>query len=180
MPQQPTAAQWNALAEEVTDWFAVGELAAAAGLPGGAQLQTDAADFLAFTAIEHGLDVDALPVFETGALGGAAQKAFNWLRTNSRRLIDSARRSQGLIITIGAVYIAHDWVTADKQIEIAKHRDKASVLKDHLNTLPPAKRAQILGTIAAGLDAGSGPGFGTIALVGLGAVAAYFIWRTVR
>lgn len=186
--RNPSPSEVLSIVTELSQWYGLGELASRAGISGGPDLLQQSTEVLAAVAVDLDLDLETAAQvlgttgIESGQLGSrllaAAQTAWGALARNARSMVDTARRSKGLVLTFGGLYIAHDWLTSDQQIALSEVREKGDFVRAAWNASTPQERAAITEQYLA--ETATGPSIGTIALVALGLAGGWLIYRIVR
>lgn len=192
----PTAAQMSQFTLELINHYGLGALAEAANIQGASQLKNSAIELMAKVAADYNIDPEMLPetagpffpwpgggyYFETGqAVTWAARlgKAAKGLHSGLQKTLKLASANLPLIFTTGAIYIAHDWLTSDKQVAIANARTlRDTVVSPAWKSMTPKERETIA---QAFLGAGqAGPSISTVLLVGLGVVGVALVAKMLK
>jgi len=175
------------LVSELTDHYGLGMVAEAAGIEGGAKLRTGAAELLAGVADDVGVDLEAIEtgqtwlrlqqhpydrLAETGQAWAKVQKAASALHKGASKMLATASKNLALVFTIGAVYAAHDWLTADKQAKLQAQRQEAEFIRENWKAMEPGERKAAAKAFLG--RSGAIPGINTVLIVG-GVIVGLFL-----
>jgi hypothetical protein len=168
-------AQMMALTLELVDHYGLGMVSEAAGIQGGAQLKQKSAELFAGLAEDAGVEPTALMESSQAAQAVAwisrVQAAGKALGTAAQRTIAAAGKNLGLLFVAGGLYIAHDYLTTDKQVQLAGIREMSKTVRPNWAAMSPQERTHY----AKMMTGPGGPSTNTVLLVGLGVVGVIIL-----
>ncbi|GAF98994.1 unnamed protein product, partial [marine sediment metagenome] len=106
---------------EQAEWFTVGALGEAAGISGSTELKQRATELTASVAAQEGISLSGMPETAQGA-AAAIKAAWGWLAKTSGKIVAKLSTNVALVATLGGVYVAYEYLTAEDQIKHEQER----------------------------------------------------------
>jgi hypothetical protein len=143
---------------EQAEWFTVGELGEQAGISGSTELKQLATEVTARVAAQEGINLESMPIPQTGQGAGAAaaaglKAAWSWLSKAAGKIVGKLSANIALVATLGGVYIAYEWITAEDQLLREKEQQLGTAVRTALENATPAQKKEILGSYMKKLGA---------------------------